>query len=218
MTCYWSVFHGGLIETHHCLAGGSSAEAGRGGEVAGRQRRSAERRHWRRPVGAAAQAAAGACRCLVRRRDAGTRTALSLATCAVVSAAAGCAAWGAIESTCQQCMADSGLRQHARSCGHEFVALQASAVLSWLPAPAKQMLQGSACQPMNVCDVWLAPSKLAQACQPCLYSTTPRKQLMVLSCLQPEDKSLAEALLLGSARELRFSLPWGQAVEDTAIW
>ena len=82
------VIAGRLLQTHLCRAGGSSAETGRGGEVAGRQRRSAERRLWGRPFGAAAQAAAGARRCLIRGRDAGIGIPLALAICASLLAAA----------------------------------------------------------------------------------------------------------------------------------
>ena len=40
---------------------------------------------------------------------------------------------------------------------------------------------------------------------------------MGLLCLQMQEKSLAEVLLVGAGRELRLSLPWGPSVEDALL-
>ena len=78
---------------------------------------------------------------------------------------------------------------------------------------------------MSVHDAQLAPGKLALKCQLCLHTArkqfcaqhAPRKRLTGVSGLQLQDKSLAEALLLGSGWELRVSLPWGPSVEDALL-
>ena len=50
-----------------------------------------------------------------------------------------------------------------------------------------------------------------------LCTLDARKQLIGVSRLQLQDKSLAEALLSGSGRELRLRLPWGPSVEDALL-